>query len=433
MMKFRKYHFMFLLAVSLGFTACDDDSDVPVNGYIETTEEGSSTFILKGYEDASQGFSVFRLEGIDRPFYLKDKQFSGSAWSFATASMGPLSAMKDIPVDGAWQVTAEVSEGSNYWARCKASGKYTFLKMRVAYIQGNSVALEYAVAGTEEMDMSVNDNANPSTVPFANGLEIPALNADNFFAAHTTEESGVETLSLALEWNAQQKHSAWVAYSFDEVTNKGSLQREDAYAWDPKMPAEVTPIEEYMHKSDGFDKGHLCANADRQYSREANIKTFYYTNISPMLNEFNSGFWGKLEICVRNWGKSVPADYDKVYVVKGGTANRLLKNFNGKPVYNPAQYPKTDENGFTPKGLGCPQYYFMAVLTEKEGAYHALAFWVEHKEGQKKDPSVSEMQAVVVSIDKLEQETGIDFFCNLPDVIEEDVEASLNLSDWNWN
>ena len=433
MMKFRKYHFMFLLAVSLGFTACDDDSDVPVNGYIETTEEGSSTFILKGYNSPSEGYNVFKPEGFGKPFYLKDKKFVGSAWSFVKTEGNQLSSMGEKPADDAWQNTVDVMEGAAYWAKFKGTRNLVYIKMRVAYIWENNVALEYVLSGTEEMDMSVNDNANPSTVPFANGLEIPALNADNYFAAHTTEESGVETLSLALEWNAQQRHSAWVAYSFDEVTNKGSLKREDAYAWDPKMPAEVAPIEEYMHKSDGFDKGHLCANADRQYSREANIKTFYYTNISPMLNEFNSGFWGKLETCVRNWGKSVPADYDKVYVVKGGTANRLLKNFNGKPVYNPAQYPKTDENGFTPKGLGCPQYYFMAVLTEKEGAYHALAFWVEHKEGQKKDPSVSEMQAVVVSIDKLEQETGIDFFCNLPDVIEEDVEASLNLSDWNWN
>lgn len=52
------------------FTACGDDSDVPANGYIETTEEGSATFILKGYEDASDGFNVFEGEGFEKSFYI---------------------------------------------------------------------------------------------------------------------------------------------------------------------------------------------------------------------------------------------------------------------------------------------------------------------------------------------------------------------------
>lgn len=54
-----------LLVAGLYFTACGDDSDVPANGYIETTEEGSATFVLKGYEDASDGFNVFEGEGFE--------------------------------------------------------------------------------------------------------------------------------------------------------------------------------------------------------------------------------------------------------------------------------------------------------------------------------------------------------------------------------
>ena len=35
-----------------------------------------------------------------------------------------------------------------------------------------------------------------------------------------------------------------------------------------------------------------------------------------------------------------------------------------------------------------------------------------------------------MSIDKLEQLTGIDFFCNLPDDIEKQVEKTFNASSW---
>ena len=36
-----------------------------------------------------------------------------------------------------------------------------------------------------------------------------------------------------------------------------------------------------------------------------------------------------------------------------------------------------------------------------------------------------------ISIDELEKRTGIDFFCNLPDDIEDYVESSLNLEFWH--
>lgn len=37
-----------------------------------------------------------------------------------------------------------------------------------------------------------------------------------------------------------------------------------------------------------------------------------------------------------------------------------------------------------------------------------------------------------ISIDELEQKTGIDFFCNLPDDIENAVEKSYTPADWGW-
>jgi endonuclease G len=38
-----------------------------------------------------------------------------------------------------------------------------------------------------------------------------------------------------------------------------------------------------------------------------------------------------------------------------------------------------------------------------------------------------------VSIDRLEELTGIDFFCNLPDDIENAVENKLDYSKWKLN
>lgn len=64
--------------------------------------------------------------------------------------------------------------------------------------------------------------------------------------------------------------------------------------------------------------------------------------------------------------------------------------------------------------------------------YSCYCFSDAHKEGMTKNPSSDELKEYVVSVDKLEEETGIDFFCNLPDVLENEVEAACNLNDWAW-
>lgn len=56
---------------------------------------------------------------------------------------------------------------------------------------------------------------------------------------------------------------------------------------------------------------------------------------------------------------------------------------------------------------------------------------MEHKE-YSKAPTLEELKASALSIDELEEKTGIDFFCNLPDDLENTVESSMNLDDWAW-
>lgn len=110
----------------------------------------------------------------------------------------------------------------------------------------------------------------------------------------------------------------------------------------------------------------------------------------------------------------------------------LLINFKGTVAAADSKFPTTDANGFTPKGLACPKYYFMAILAQKGDTYHAIGFWVEHKEDWPKKPTADQLKACAVSIDDLEVNTGLDFFCNLPDVIEDEVESSCNVNDWAW-
>lgn len=426
----KKHLFILGLALALFNVGCDDQNTIP-NGYVQTTQEGASTLVLKGYENAALGFSVFQPEGFDSPFYIQDKKFAGNAYSFTQVAAARLDEMTTVPANVEWQSNATVTAGAAYWARYAASTVYRFVKFRVSDINGNNVTIEYVV--TDQTEERPNDNVNANTGydnVSVTGYEIPHLNDQNVYADHYVTMDGVQILNYALEWDNTKRHANWVAFTFDTTTSADNVKRTDAWSVDPKLPAEMQ-VQESDHKNDGFDKGHLCASEDRVYLKEANEQTFYYSNMSPQLNDFNDGFWYKLEARVQTWGRST-ADgvYDKVYVTKGGTLNKLLKNFKGTTVNGGT--PTTDANGFTIHGLACPEYYFMAVLSQKDDVFHAIAFLVPHKEGMTRNPSSDELKEYVVSVDKLEEETGIDFFCNLPDVLENEVEAAYNLNDWAW-
>lgn len=423
----KKQLFAFFFTVGLMFASCDEYNDIP-NGYIETTQENATTLVLKGYESSIQGFSVFQPDGFDAPFYIMNKQFVGNMYEFASASESRLDEMTGMPSNLSWQKNADIVAGRTYWVKYASYLEYKYVKMRVADISGNNVSVEYVLGDTQNRNQNANLGYDKTSVT---NFEIPALNVANHYVDHYATYAGTDVFNYALEWDASKNHAAWVAFSFDDVTCKDLVSRTDAWDVDPELPTEMQTSND-NHKNDGFDRGHLCASEDRVYSLDANQQTFYFSNMSPQLASFNQGYWQALEKVIQNWGRSIPNVYDKVYVTKGASLDQLMVNFTGEKKGGDGLYPTTDENGFTKGNLACPKYYFMAILSEKGDTYHAIGFWVEHSENLPEKPTVEELQAYVLSIDELEQKTGIDFFCNLPDDVESPVEESYNLIDWAW-
>ena len=76
-----------------------------------------------------------------------------------------------------------------------------------------------------------------------------------------------------------------------------------------------------------------------------------------------------------------------------------------------------------------PQYFYMCILVVKDNQYKAIGFWTEHTTDQQLGTITYSDYAK--SIDEIEELTGLDFFCNLPDDIEAQVEASYDIGDWN--
>ncbi len=228
-----------------------------------------------------------------------------------------------------------------------------------------------------------------------------------------------DRVNYAVEWDCEKKSQRWSCYqmhkgysgTYSRVTNnymndtqnlpKGSYWENDYYEYPP------------------YEHGHICPNADRKYSYDANFQTFYLTNMQPQYHKFNGftdennkrreGLWYRMEEKVRDW--SPQNSTDTMYVCKGGTIDRedqIIERVSGKLIV--------------------PKYFFMACLMKNSQGYRAVGFWAEQKSNEWRDDQP--LSDFAVTIDELEELTGIDFFCNLPDDIENYVENHFSTKAW---
>jgi len=266
---------------------------------------------------------------------------------------------------------------------------------------------------------SINRNANPTSIAHAGRLEMPRLKggSTNLFLVHSTPAYGI---NLCIEWDCTKRAQRWTAYQLYASNSVVNWNRNewnhtewegDPFQIDKSIPSAYrTTLEQY--RGSGYNRGHICPSADRLCSKDANEQTYYLSNIQPQRYGFNTGVWLEMENKLRTWNHA--SFRDTLYIVKGGTIDRADQIIHT-----------------TSKGLLVPKYYFMAILcknkSQSQYGYKALAFWAEHKDNPDKN-----LRKYVISIDELEARTGIDFFCNLPDEIENQVERNLVPTAWGF-
>lgn len=165
-----------------------------------------------------------------------------------------------------------------------------------------------------------------------------------------------------------------------------------------------------------YGRGHQIPDADRQYNQDMVQQTYYAINSTPQIqNNFNGRIWSELENAVRTEANKT----DTLYVATG-------------PAFDRADVSGTEEvTWITPKGdsrtCPVPNYYWKVLLKVKRNdsgeviSACSIGFWFVHQQYDN-----NSYANYAVSVNEIESHTGLDLFANLPNSIEETVEANTN-------
>lgn len=259
---------------------------------------------------------------------------------------------------------------------------------------------------TDKTNTNKNSTADLSKNPEGWRLEFPRFYQGNNRTYEVTHSAPQYGITYSLEWDATLKANRWTCYQLYSDNMVKKVNRGNKFCPDPDIPEEdQASLKDYSGSN--YSRGHLCPSGDRLCSREQNDQTFYLSNMQPQEQSHNGGVWANLENKVRQTWAPVNNSQDTLYVVKAATIDE--KNI------------KT----YTNSHLIVPKYFYMALLyySKATGKYTAIGIWSPHEGGSRTE---------YISIDELEKRTGIDFFCNLPDVVENEVESKLDDAHWKY-
>jgi len=204
----------------------------------------------------------------------------------------------------------------------------------------------------------------------------------------------------------------WSAYHVDKVLAYQGNQRVDLeikhdrpvpFYTDERTASKVDGAKTFK----GFDRGHMTPNnaIQREFGRVAQMETFLMSNICPQVHKLNSGLWRDLEHRITD---DLIEDRDDLWIIAGPNFSENPPHVEGTNVHVPAGFYM----------LIADRYYHPDLHRD---TYHVIAFAFPNEGAALEGKSLSDF---VKTVDQIEDLTKLDFFSELNDAEEGDLESS---------
>jgi endonuclease G len=270
---------------------------------------------------------------------------SGSAW-MALDSKGAASEMML-----GLHFAGETVEPAEYALACYASS--VFEKLEIS-------PLEAPPAGVTVVPARVAGGYDPDFLP-GQHLALPQAAspaAEKDYAPTKAGELVRNYTHFSLAVSVSRHFCRWVAWNVDgnglQQLSRDGLE----FVLDPAYEAKYQ-VDDELYAKNRLDRGHVARRADllwgaRAEAEQANLDSFFFTNITPQLDDFNQsrlhGLWGELENAI----------YDDVDV-----ENLRISVFGG-PVFKDTDFPYKD--------VLVPRSFWKVIAYVEQGALKAKAY-----------------------------------------------------------
>ncbi len=226
-------------------------------------------------------------------------------------------------------------------------------------------------------------------------IEVPAK-------LRSTPERMLYRMAYTLSFNRETNQPNWVAWCLEDFETDGNIARRNEFLADEDIPLPHR-VETKDYSGSGYDRGHMAPSADMKFDAQAMKECFYMSNICPQTHTLNAGAWSKLESACRRWANK----FGRVYIVCG-------------PIFNDGKQKSIGKEHKIP----VPKAFFKCIYAVNQGKPQAIGFVMNN------NSTKQNMNASAMTVDEVESITGINFFPNLPDKIENKVESEYSIKNW---
>ena len=216
-----------------------------------------------------------------------------------------------------------------------------------------------------------------------------------------TDITVLERGEFAVGWSPSLKHPVWCAY---HVTPQKLYESGKRPNFMKDKEAANSPAPSAYERS-GYDRGHMVPNhaIESRYGTEDQKKTFLMSNVAPQTPALNRGVWRNVEHRIADFW---PAKYGELWVIVGTIPSGRGETLSGTDIEIPGRFYQVivAQEGMDVRAL--------AVVFDQHVSWREWA--ARH----------------IVSIDELEEETGLDFLPDLPKFIQDPLEAERPSRLW---
>lgn len=203
-------------------------------------------------------------------------------------------------------------------------------------------------------------------------------------------------------WSPKLRHPVWCAYHVKKAAAYPSLERPN-FRRDASVPSAANPGD---YSRSGYDRGHMAPNHAivTRYGEAAQKRTFLMSNIAPQTPALNRGVWRDLEHRIADlW----TARYGDIWVIVGAIS------------------PLDDHETVSGTDIDVPDAYYQVVVAQEGMDVRAFAVLFPQRIRWS-----AWAARHLISIDELEELTGLDFLPELPDFIQSPLESELPSRLW---